>query len=57
VGLLALMDPPRPTVPSAIQRLNEAGIRVVMVTGDHPVTAAVRRASLFTEFCVLTPHF
>lgn len=42
VGLLSLMDPPRPTVPLAIAQLNQAGIRVIMVTGDHPVTAAVR---------------
>lgn len=42
MGLLSLMDPPRPSVPIAIQRLNEAGIRVIMVTGDHPITAAVR---------------
>jgi calcium-translocating P-type ATPase len=38
-GLLALEDPPRPEVPEAIRRCREAGIRVVMVTGDHPETA------------------
>jgi phosphoglycolate phosphatase-like HAD superfamily hydrolase len=39
-GLLGLEDPPRPEVPAAVARGREAGIRVVMVTGDHPHTAA-----------------
>ncbi|PWV59878.1 cation-translocating P-type ATPase [Plasticicumulans acidivorans] len=38
-GLLALEDPPRPQVREAVGRCREAGIRVVMVTGDHPQTA------------------
>ena len=38
-GLVALEDPPRPEVPEAIARCATAGIRVVMVTGDHPHTA------------------
>ncbi len=39
LGLVMLWDPPRPEVPDAIRRAQDAGIRVVMVTGDHPATA------------------
>ena len=38
-GLIALEDPPRPDVHDAVTRCIEAGVRVVMVTGDHPHTA------------------
>jgi Ca2+-transporting ATPase len=39
LGLTLLWDPPRPEAPDAIRRAQDAGIRVVMVTGDHPATA------------------
>ena len=39
LGLVGLEDPPRADVPDAIRACHEAGIRVVMITGDHAVTA------------------
>ncbi|KAE9013146.1 Sodium/potassium-transporting ATPase subunit alpha [Phytophthora fragariae] len=39
IGLMALIDPPRPEVPIAVAKCKTAGIRVIMVTGDHPITA------------------
>jgi Ca2+-transporting ATPase len=39
LGLVGLMDPVRPGVPAAIRECVEAGIRVVMLTGDYPATA------------------
>lgn len=39
LGLIALEDPARADVPQAVQACREAGIRVVMVTGDHAITA------------------
>jgi Ca2+-transporting ATPase len=39
LGFIGLLDPVRPAVPAAITQSREAGIRVVMMTGDHPTTA------------------
>ncbi|CEG42419.1 sodium potassium-transporting atpase subunit [Plasmopara halstedii] len=38
VGIAAIMDPPRDDVPDAIAKCKAAGIKVFMVTGDHPLT-------------------
>eukprot|EP00033_Pygsuia_biforma_P002503 GCRY01002773.1.p1 GENE.GCRY01002773.1~~GCRY01002773.1.p1 ORF type:complete len:1058 (+),score=237.52 GCRY01002773.1:171-3344(+) len=40
VGLISMIDPPRPAVPGAVLKCRTAGIKVMMVTGDFPVTAA-----------------
>lgn len=39
LGLQAMRDPPRPEVPDAIKKCRQAGIKVVMITGDHQITA------------------
>jgi P-type Ca2+ transporter type 2C len=40
LGLLAMEDPPRPEVPAALAACRQAGIRVIMITGDSGLTAA-----------------
>jgi P-type Ca2+ transporter type 2C len=39
LGMVGLLDPPRPEVPAALAAAHAAGIRTIMVTGDHPITA------------------
>lgn len=39
VGLMSMIDPPRAAVPDAVSKCRSAGIKVIMVTGDHPITA------------------
>uniref|UniRef100_A0A6Q2ZCM9 Sodium/potassium-transporting ATPase subunit alpha-1 n=1 Tax=Esox lucius TaxID=8010 RepID=A0A6Q2ZCM9_ESOLU len=39
VGLMSMIDPPRAAVPDAVGKCRNAGIKVIMVTGDHPITA------------------
>jgi len=46
VGLAAFSDPPRPDVPQAIAACLTAGIRPLMVTGDHPLTAKAIAAQI-----------
>ncbi len=40
LGLVTMRDPPRPEVIDAVARCHSAGIRIVLITGDHPLTAA-----------------
>ena len=56
LGLLALEDPVRPDVPQAIAECHAAGIRVVMMTGDHPATAisVARQVGLPIEGVAIT---
>ncbi|GAB6194803.1 cation-translocating P-type ATPase [Lysobacter xanthus] len=49
-GLLVLADPLRADVPDALRRARQAGVRVVLITGDHPATArAIARAAGFAN--------
>jgi Ca2+-transporting ATPase len=53
LGLAAMMDPPRPEVEAAVRTCRQAGIRIIMITGDYGLTAEslARRVGLLT-----TPH-
>lgn len=46
LGLVQLWDPPRPEVADAMRTAQAAGLRVVMITGDHPATAAAVATSI-----------
>lgn len=54
-GLVGFIDPLRPEVPAALKEARDAGIQVMMITGDHPATAlaVARAAGIGTEAGVL----
>jgi Ca2+-transporting ATPase len=56
LGLVAFMDPPRADVPAALAECRAAGVRVIMMTGDHPATASAiaRQVGLSDRPAVLT---
>lgn len=58
LGLIGMADPLRPSVPNAVRECRTAGIRVVMITGDYPGTAAsiARQAGLATTDPITGPE-
>ncbi|MEP9352459.1 cation-translocating P-type ATPase [Xanthobacter sp. KR7-65] len=46
IGLIGMIDPPRAEARAAVERAHGAGIRAIMITGDHPRTAAIIAAEL-----------
>ncbi|GKT10896.1 cation-transporting P-type ATPase [Desulforhabdus sp. TSK] len=51
LGLIAMMDPPRPEVSQAVAKCHQAGIRIIMITGDYGLTAEsiARRIGILRE--------
>jgi cation-transporting ATPase I len=56
LGFIGISDPLRPSVADAVRRCREAGVRVIMITGDHPATARAiaREAGLLDGGDILT---
>jgi Ca2+-transporting ATPase len=56
LGLIGLADPVRPEVPAAIEQCDKAGVKVVMITGDYPSTAAAigRKIGLPAQTQIMT---
>jgi Ca2+-transporting ATPase len=56
LGLVGMIDPPRPEAKAAIEKCAQAGIRVAMITGDHPLTATTvaRQLGLLKDGRVVT---
>ena len=56
LGLVAMLDPPRPEARAAVETCRQAGIRAVMITGDHPLTArtVAQELGLLTRQRVVT---
>lgn len=56
VGLIGMMDPPRDEAAQALRTCEQAGIRVIMITGDHPITAqaVARELGVFRHERVIT---
>jgi magnesium-transporting ATPase (P-type) len=50
-GVVGIIDPPRPEAATAIREAHDAGLRVIMITGDHPRTAA----RIATDLGIATP--
>ncbi|KAJ8923103.1 hypothetical protein NQ315_001656 [Exocentrus adspersus] len=59
VGMISMIDPPRASVPDAVSKCRSAGIRVIMVTGDHPVTALAiaRKVGIISRNALCTYDF
>ena len=51
IGLVAIYDPPRRDVPNAVQKAQNAGVRIIMMTGDHELTAEAiaRKVGIITS--------
>ena len=51
LGMISLIDPPKPNVANSIERCKSAGIKIIMLTGDHPMTAKelAKSIGLMTE--------